>query len=547
MDPFLQDPPQRSNRFRTDRTLRYALERVLPDDVFAEAASELDAMGERASGELRALADRAEANPPRHVAFDAWGRRIDRIDVDPSWLELVRIGQEAGLVAIPYEDRFGPYARVVQSGLLDLWGPSSATAGCPLTMADAAARVLMNESRELADRYVPKIIARTDAWTSGQWMTEKEGGSDVGRTGTIARRHADGTWTLHGTKWFTSATTADIALALARPEGAGEGSRNLSLYCLELRAPDGSWNGLQVRRLKDKLGTKALPTAELELDGTVAELVGDEGRGVAKISAMLNITRVGAAFGSVAAIGGGLQLARDYAQRRRAFGLPLAQLPVHRGWIARIAAEYDAVSALCYRAAELLGRVEREGADQALARVAIPLAKMAGARQSTEAVSHLIESFGGAGYVEDTGLPRMLRDAHVNCIWEGTTSVMALDVMRALRTDGARDAFFADVERAARAYDHPLLAEPARTVLRAAGELQRIEIDERNPRRIAWAMARTYEAALVCEAAGWALDKKGDARPATAAAILTAEPLIGPEPVWSAEDEAALAFPASEP
>ena len=546
MDPFLQTPPRRSNRFRTDRTVRYALERILPTDVFTEAQPELDQMGERAATDLRALADKAEANPPKHVPFDAWGRRIDRIDVDPAWLELVRIGQEAGLVGIPYEDRFGAHARVVQSGLLDLWGPSSATAGCPLTMADAAARVLLNESKELADRYVPKIVARRDAWTSGQWMTEKEGGSDVGRTGTTARRHADGTWTLHGTKWFTSATTADIALALARPEGAGEGSRNLSLFCLELRAPDGSWNGLTVRKLKDKLGTKALPTAELDLDGTVAELVGDEGRGVAKISAMLNITRVGAAFGSVSAIGGGLQLARDYARSREAFGLPLKDLPVHRGWIARIAAEYEAVSALCYRAAELLGRVEKSGEDQTLARVAIPLAKMAAARQSTEAVSHLIESFGGAGYVEDTGLPRMLRDAHVNCIWEGTTSVMALDVMRALRADGTRDAFFADVERAARAYDHPLLAGPARTVLAAADELKTIEIDDRNPRRIAWAMARTYEAALVCEAAGWALDKKGDARQATAAAILTAEPLIGPEPAWTAEDEAAFAFDVAE-
>jgi acyl-CoA dehydrogenase len=367
-------------------------------------------------------------------------------------------------------------------------------------------------------------------------MTEKEGGSDVGRSGTVARAHGDGTWTLHGTKWFTSATTADIALALARPEGAGEGSRALSLFLLELRDVDGGWNGITVRRLKDKLGTKALPTAELDLDGTIATPVGGIGRGVAKIAAMLNITRVGAAFGSLSAIGGGLSLARDYAGRREAFGRKLRDLPAHRGWIARIAAEYDAANALCYRAAELLGRLEHDG-DPSLARVVIPLAKMTVARRGVWATSHLIESFGGAGYVEDTGLPRMLRDAHVNCIWEGTTSVMALDVLRAISKEGVAETFLGDIEARARAYDHPLTSAAARTALAAGEELRLLmgEASEQSARRVAWGMARTYQAALLCEAAGWALDKKGDERAATAAAMFTAEPLI--DPAYPASDE----------
>ena len=150
MDPFLQDAPQASNRFRADATLRNTLERILPPEVFADASPLFDDMGERALGEMRALAQHAETHPPVHVPIDAWGRRVDRIDVDPAWLQLVKIGQDAGLVAIPYEDEFGEHSRVVQFGVIDLWNPSSATAGCPLSMTDAAVRVLLNEDEELA-------------------------------------------------------------------------------------------------------------------------------------------------------------------------------------------------------------------------------------------------------------------------------------------------------------------------------------------------------------------------------------------------------------
>ena len=313
---------------------------------------------------------------------------------------------------------------------------------------------------------------------------------------------------------------------------------------LELRNPDGTWNGIRVRRLKDKLGTKALPTAELDLDGTAARAIGGIGRGVPKVAAMLNITRIWAAIGSLSAIGGGLMLARDYANKREAFGRKLRDLPVHRRWIARIAAEYEAANVLGYRAAQLLGQIEHASGDADLARVVIPLTKMAIARRSVWATSNLIESFGGAGYVEDTGLPRILRDAHVNCIWEGTTSVMALDVLRALRAPGVAGAFLADVDAKARAYDHPLIAGTARTVAAAATELKTMlaEATEEAARRIAWGMARTYQAALLCEAAGWALDKKGDARTATAAALFAAEPLIGAEPPVGDDEMGELAF-----
>lgn len=541
MDPFLQDPPRASNRFRTDATLRRTVERLLPPEVFAAAAPALDEIGERALHEWPPLALRAEGNPPRHVPYDAWGKRIDHIDLDPAWPTLVRAGQEIGITAIPYGDEHGRYARVVQMAVLDLFMPASATADCPLAMTDAAARVLLNEDHDLAARYVPRLTARADGWTSGQWMTEKEGGSDVSRTGTVARRNADGVWTLHGTKWFTSATTADVSLALARPEGAEEGSRGLSLFLLELRRSDGSWNGLTVRRLKDKLGTKALPTAELDLDGTVAVPVGGIGRGVPKIAPMLNVTRLHAAAGSLAAIGAGLDLARDYAGRREAFGRLLRDLPLHRAWMASIAATYEAATALTFRAAELVGALERGEADPVLTRLVTPLTKLAVARQGVWATSELLESFGGAGYLEDTGLPRMLRDAHVNCIWEGTTSVMALDVLRALGGGEAFDVFADEVARAAGSGDHAALEGPRAAVRQALDDLKRIEPGERTARRLAWGMARTYQAALLCEAAAWAIDRHGDARAATAAAVFASEPLVGAD-LPADDDLGALAF-----
>ena len=270
MDPFFQQPPEAGNRFHTDPTLRLALQWRLPDEVFRAAAPHLEQLGELAATVMPPLAERAEHNPPRHIAFDPWGRRVDRIEVDDSWLALMHLGQRQGLVALPYEDPYDVHTRVVQAGLINLYDPASAVADCPLVMTDGAATLLNEHDPALARRYVPRLTARENAWTSGQWMTERSGGSDVGRTETRAVPAGDGEWRLHGSKWFTSATTSDMALALARPENAQAGSRGLSLFLLELRDQDGGWNGIQVRRLKDKFGTRALPTAELDLVGTRA-------------------------------------------------------------------------------------------------------------------------------------------------------------------------------------------------------------------------------------------------------------------------------------
>jgi alkylation response protein AidB-like acyl-CoA dehydrogenase len=270
---FLQDPPRLTNTFEADAALADVVARLLPADLHGRLLPEWRALGAAAAGPLAALAREAEGDPPRHVPYDAWGARVDEILVSSAWTALHRAAAEWGLTAIPYEAGLGPFARIHQFALLALYGPSSAVYTCHLAMTDGAARTLVEHAGpELVGRVVPRLTSRDPdrLWTSGQWMTERTGGSDVSRTETVARRDADGAWRLWGTKWFTSAITSEVALTLARPEGAPEGSAGLALFLVEQRRPDGARNGIRILRLKDKLGTRALPTAELALEGCLA-------------------------------------------------------------------------------------------------------------------------------------------------------------------------------------------------------------------------------------------------------------------------------------
>jgi acyl-CoA dehydrogenase len=554
LDPFAQRPPRQRNRWSHDPALRLAVRGMLAqadggDDLAAEAARWLEGIGQVCVQELAPLAVAAEANPPRHRPYDAWGARVDAVQVDPAWTRLVAASQELGMVALAYERPFGAASRVAQAAALQLVDPVTATAMCPLSMTDACAALLLRHDTGLAASWVPMLTARTGGWTAGQWMTEKEGGSDVGRTATVAVEsgRGDGSYRLHGTKWFTSATTADVAVALARPQGAAAGSRGLSLFALSLRTADGDWNGIRVRKLKDKLGTRALPTAELDLDGTVAVPVGGLGRGVPKVAAVLQVARLWAAQSGPASTGHLLALARDFAQVRYVAGGRLADSAVHRAWLAEIAASYEGMLALSLRAAELVG-LDEDTADRAvspLARIVLPLAKMACSRQGFDAVSQLVESFGGVGYCEDSGIPQTLRDVLVHCIWEGTGTVLALDVVRALRDPAVGGALLEDIERALGRHRGPVAAQAEAAVRAAVPQLVQMLAAARpdRARDLAWSLARTYQLALVIDHARWAVAVAGDPRPAAAAGLLARRPLLAPGPGDVDEDAlAALAL-----
>ncbi len=530
MSGFYQEPPVLGNQFTEDRLLGAYLERVLPPDVYNDVTPGLKRLGGRVIGDILEMAEAAESEEPRLERFDAWGNRCDQIKVSKGWRDLARVSAEEGFVAMGYERPYGAWSRVCQFAKLYLFNPSSAIYTCPLAMTDGAARLIEVYGDDLLKEGAFKHLTSRDPnqfWTSGQWMTERTGGSDVGGTETIAHL-VDGVYRLYGDKWFTSATTSQMAMTLARIEdGPGNhvpGSKGLSLFYLETYRPDGSLNRIRIHRLKDKLGTRALPTAELTLEGARAQLVGHVGRGVPQIAALFNVTRIYNACSATSFFRRGLALAADYANRRVAFGKALSEHPLHVETLANLHVELAAAFHLTFHVTELLGKTECGEADEgekAMLRLLTPLVKLYTAKQAIAGISEVLECFGGAGYVENTGLPKMLRDAQVLSIWEGTTNVLSLDVLRAIHRDQALPPFFTSLEKRLRAITHDALEDPtekAISALDAIGDYvarhseQDKAFQEGGARGFAFSLARVHAASLMLEQAQWSLEKKGDDR-----------------------------------
>jgi alkylation response protein AidB-like acyl-CoA dehydrogenase len=531
MSEFFQDAPSLGNQYDEDRTLRTFLRWKLPRRVLLEVEPGLRRLGDRAATDILRFGNAAEASPPRHIPYDPWGRRIDRIEVCDAWKQLEGIAAEEGIVATAYERRHGDLSRLHQFARLYLYAPSSAIATCPLAMTDGAARVIeLFGDTWLKTHRFPTLITRDPAafWTSGQWMTERTGGSDVGATSTMARSEDDN-YRLYGTKWFTSATTSPMAMTLARTDGAPAGSRGLSLFYLELRDEAGNLKNIRVHRLKDKLGTCALPTAELTLEGTPARLVGGEGQGVRKMASLLNITRAYNACCAVASMRRGIALARDYARKRQVFGKLLADQPLHLETLAALQVEFEGAFQLTFRVAELMGKEEVGEAssdEQAVLRLLTPVVKLYTARQAITSASEVLEAFGGAGYVEDTGLPRLLRDAQVLSIWEGTTNVLSLDTLRAIAKDGAFEPFIGDMRRRLESIRSPALRSGVERVGKACDQIEQHlrhgltegrDFLEAGARGFAFALARSYAASLLLEQADWSLKTEDDPHTVSAA------------------------------
>ena len=512
MGNFQQTPPSLSNQYEDDRVLRSYLKRVLPDDMLREIEPSLTEMGRLAGGELyeMQLADRL--NEPVLTPWDAWGNRIDKIEVTPLWRVAERIAAEHGVVATAYEQKHGSYSRVHQCALAYLFTPSTDIYSCPLAMTDGAARTLLaSGNRSLIDRAVPPLTTRNpdEFWTAGQWMTELTGGSDVGLSETIAKEDSNG-YRLYGRKWFTSAIASQMALTLARPEGNPPGGRGLALFYVETRDEHGRPRNIEINRLKDKLGTRKVPTAELTLTGTPAQLVKGTTDGVRNITPLLNVTRLWNGISSVALMRRGLALATDYARRRFAFGATLAEKPLHRDTLEGLQAEFEGAFHFAFYVAELTGKSEtREISDDdaRLLRLLTPLMKLSTGKQAVMVSSEVLECFGGAGYVEDTGLPVLLRDSQVLPIWEGTTNVLALDALRALdqdRKQGLALLRSAVAERLKNVEDTRLAPVVHEALDHAEAWLTEAEALgqpalEAGARRFAMTLARTMQLALLIE------------------------------------------------
>lgn len=493
-----------ADTYAADPALRSLLQAWLAPEVLRWAEPQLTGLGRLAADELHLLGEECERQPASLRAIEPWGERVDEIVYPDAWRRLAAVAAGFGLAGMPYEAEAlriaGPDVRVVHSALCYLFEPQTATYMCPVSMTDATARVLTEFGPDHLRRdVVPRLVSRDPAvaWTAGQWMTEQQGGSDVGANAVEARCE-DGEWRLHGRKYFCSNVGGEVVLALARPQGAGPGTRGLGLFLVPRLLADGSRNRYRIDRLKDKLGTRAMATGEVTLEGARAELVGDLGHGFAQITPMLNITRLHNAIASAAALRRGLMLARGYAAQRCAFGRPLISQPLHRQVLVELAVQAEVALVLTMRLAALLGRVEQGVAGEAerlLFRVGSSLVKLYTAKQAVAGASEVVEAFGGAGYMEDTGIARLLRDAQVLPIWEGTTNVLSLDALRVVGKPGVAGAFLAELER----LDSPGRARVERLLGDLAG--RHPDAAQRSARRLAFAMAGAWASGLLLEAA----------------------------------------------
>ncbi|HEX6347877.1 MAG TPA: acyl-CoA dehydrogenase family protein [Candidatus Dormibacteraeota bacterium] len=493
------------NTYLADPALRSLLRAWLRPQTLAWAEPQLQEMGRLAATELPALGDECERHPAYLKPVDPWGERVDEVVYPEAWRKLAATASHFGLAGMPYEkealQQAGPEVRVVHAALCYLFEPGTATYMCPVSMTDAAARVLTDFGPDqLRQQTLPHLVSRDpgQAWTAGQWMTEQQGGSDVGANQAEARNQ-NGQWRLYGRKYFCSNVGGQVVLALARPENAGPGTRGLGLFLVPRLLEGGERNHYRIDRLKDKLGTRAMATGEVTLEGAQAELVGDLDRGFAQMTPMLNITRLHNAIASAAAIRRGLMLARQYAAQRSAFGRPLEQQPLQRQVLVQLALQAEASLLMTMRLAALMGRVEcgvAQAEETLLFRVGTSLTKLYTAKQAVAAASEAIEAFGGAGYMEDTGIARLLRDAQVLPIWEGTTNVLSLDTLRVLAKPGVAEAFLDELAH---------LGSPGRQ--RVADLLATVadadpDTAQRFGRRLAFAMSEAWIAGLLREAAG---------------------------------------------
>ena len=493
-DVTKQPPPLTPyDAWATDLPLQQALAR----DGGGWATQAVAAYGPIAGGELMELGFAANENKPRFKPFDRYGHRIDEVEFHPAYHRLMELGIGHGVPNFAWRNAATAGAHVARAALMYLHGQADQGTCCPMTMTYASAAVFQH-APALAHEWLPRITAThydsrsIPAWqkrgnTIGMGMTEKQGGSDVRANTTratpLAAGNADGLYELIGHKWFFSAPMCDAFLVLAQAE------TGLSCFLVPRFAPgagnDGLRNGIRIQRLKDKLGDWSNASSEVEFQGALGWLVGDEGRGVATILDMVALTRQDCMIGSAAIMRQALVQAIHHARHRQAFGKPLSEQPLMQNVLADLALESEAALALALRVARAVDASPREASEAAFARIATAIGKYWVCKRCPAFVNEAQECLGGAGYVEESILPRLYRQAPLNSIWEGSGNIQCLDVLRALeRHPETRDALFAEFRAVHSA--HPLLdAHIGRLEL----ELNTGKLDEVRARSLVEAMA----------------------------------------------------------
>ncbi|CAL9393187.1 acyl-CoA dehydrogenase family protein [Streptomyces cellulosae] len=479
--------------FGSDRALVEAVERHLVPEAREDGLAELSALGRACgSAQVQEWGAQADENPPRLRTHDRYGHRIDEVEFHPAWHRLLGKGVSAGLTAAWTR----PGGHVRRAAAFLMWTQVEAGNCCPLSMTHAAVPALRTDP-ELAAEWEPRLTSmvydrglrpagQKAGALFGMGMTEKQGGSDVRANTTAARPLAeDGTYALTGHKWFCSAPMSDGFLVLAQAPGG------LTCFLVPRVLEDGTRNVFALQRLKDKLGNRSNASAEVEFDGTWARRVGEEGRGVRTIIGMVAATRLDCVLGSAGLMRQAVAQAVHHCAHREAFGGKLLDKPLMRNVLADLALESEAATTLALR----LAAAYDDGGEQerALLRIAVPAAKYWVTKRCAPVAVEAAECLGGNGYVEESGMPRLVRESPLNSIWEGAGNVQALDVLRALRRDpGTLDAYLREVGKA-RGADHRLDA----AVKNLLTDLADLEAAEARARRLTERLALVLQASLL--------------------------------------------------
>jgi acyl-CoA dehydrogenase len=480
-------PPPDVSYWDASPALRDLLSATLSPRDFAWAEPKLREMGSLAASVVAPLAAVADRESPRLLTHDAAGERINRIDYHPAYREMEAIAYGSGMVAMKYDsailERHGSSIHTVGFALGYLFAMAEMGLYCPLCMTDGVARIVTRwGTAEQAARVVPRLGA-TDPkqrWTGAMFVTERAGGSDVGSNETVARRGPDGGWYLTGQKWFCSNVDAQAVLVTARPEGEAEGTKGLRTWLVHPRETA----AVSIDRIKDKLGVRSMPTGEVTLTSAPAEEVGP----FPAMLEMMNLSRLYNAVASVAVIGRAIHEAKWYDERRVAFGKKVVQHPLAAEILADLEAEHLAALHLTFHAVRTLDRADGGDADASREiRILVPLVKAITGKLAVPCVSEAMELIGGNAYIEESPLPRLLRDAQVLPIWEGTTNVLVLDALRVAMKHGSHQILIDRVRR------H--FAEEADAL-----EAEFAAIDERGARHWVDRLARALQLALLSEA-----------------------------------------------
>lgn len=425
-----------------DANFRATMQALLSPEAWANWEGRFAHAGALATTTWAELAEEANRKPPELKTYGPFGDRLDQVQVHPAYERLAREGYEAGLVWPRFSEERAPWVAVL--GLGYLFAQAEQGLFCPVCLTAGSAWVIERfASPELKARFLPRVAAAhyDELLEGAMFLTERAGGSDVGAAETVARQGEDGVWRLFGDKWFSSnAGRAGVMMVLARPEGAGPGTKGLGLFLVPWTKADGTRNAIRIKRLKDKLGTKSMPSGELDLEGAEAYVVGALDQGFAQMAAMLNLSRLYNAVASLANLRRVLHEAKAYLGHRKAFGQTVLDQPMVRAEVAEWTQKQEAATRLVFAALRLLDREDAGSAsptERAALRALTPMIKAHTARLAVDGASWGCEALGGNGYIEEWPMARFLRDAQVLPIWEGTSNILALDLLRAGHKEGA--------------------------------------------------------------------------------------------------------------